>query len=301
VAASAGDAVLVSRCSKNCVRRDLAVVRAEPGGRWSSPRAITQPGTEVGGGALARLPGGTIVVAYARNHAIYTRRLGPSGKLSPAQRVASEAATEIAIASAGGRRVDVAWSRQEADDGDAVSEFTAHVACSTRIGHFGGRSRTLSSIPLRGTGNFVGGPGIAIGRDAAGRLTLAWSAFAGGRLVVQTSNLSTSCATAAQTIALPGADAMLGGLAVGATGRATVVLSAGLDGSDPSPPSRSESAHGLLAAQRATHGGRFGNPVQVSTSDDDEVEPVVAIDQASGRSVLAWRNVATSIQYASAP
>jgi hypothetical protein len=301
VAASSGDAVLVSRCSKDCVRRDLAVVRAEPGGRWSSPRAITQPGTEVRGGALTTLAGGTIAVAYERNHAIYTRRLAPSGRLSPAQRVGTGIQADISIAGAGGQRVDVAWSWQRVDEGDAVSGFTAHVACSTSIGHFSGRSRTLSSIPVTGTGAYVGGPGLAMGRDAAGRLTLAWSAFAGGRFVVQTSNLSTSCGTAAQTIALPGADAVLGGLAVGATGRATVVLSAGVYGSDPAPASRGEAARGLLAAERPTHNGHFASPVQVSASDDDEVEPVVVIDQASGRSVLAWRNVATSIEYSSAP
>jgi hypothetical protein len=247
------------------------------------------------------MPGGTIAIAYERNHSIYTRRLSPSGTLSAAQRLGTGIQSEISIASAGGQRLDVAWAWQAVDEGDAGTGFTAQVACSTSIGHFTGRSRILASIPVTGEGAYVAAPGLVLGQAAAGPITLAWTGFTGGRFVVQTSPLTTGCAIAPQTIGLPGADAVLGGLAVAPSGRATVVLAAGVYGSDPAGPTRTESAHGLLAAQRAAGTTYFGTPVQVSAADDSEVEPVVAIDQTTGLSAIAWRNVQSSIQYATAP
>jgi hypothetical protein len=301
VEATTTDAALVRTCTKDCEGPSgLGVIRYR-GGRWTAPRAITQPSTEVRGGAMTTLSGGTIALAYERNHAIYSRRLAPDGTLSPAQRLGAGIQAEISIVSAGGSRLDVAWASQRVDEGEALSGFKAQVACSSKIGHFTGRSHLLAWIPVTGEGNYVGGPGVAVGRDAAGRMTLAWTAFAGGRFVVQTSSLDTSCGTAAQTVAVPGADAILGGLAVAPTGRATVVLTAGVFGTDPAAPSTGEAAHGLLAAERSTPTGGFAAPVQVSAADDSEVEPVVAIDATSGRSVVAWRNVAASIEFATAP
>jgi hypothetical protein len=120
---------------------------------------------------------------------------------------------------------------------------------------------------------------------------------------VRTSSLNTRCETSTQTIALPGSDAIFGGLAVAPSGRATIAVIAGRRGADAPLTSSAvtEAGHGILAAQRPTSTTRFATAVQVSTADDNEVGPVLAIDQTNSRSVLAWRNVATSIQFATAP
>ncbi|MEA2371542.1 MAG: hypothetical protein QOH12_1936 [Solirubrobacteraceae bacterium] len=301
VVATTTNAALVRMCTKSCQGpAALAVIRYRAG-RWSAPRAITRPSTELAGGALTTLPGNTLAVAYERNRAIYVRRLFSDNQLSAAQRVGTGKQSHVSIASAGGGRLDVAWSWQVIDEGNAATGFTARVACSSNVGHFTGRSRLLASIPVTGEGRYVGGPGLSLGQDAAGRLTLAWTAFADARFVVQASSLSTSCGTAPQTLPLPGADAVLGGLALAPSGRSTIVLEAGVYGSDPAGASTTESAHGLLASERPTHNGSFATPLQVSAADDGEVDPVVAIDQTTGRSVIAWRNVASSIQYSTAP
>ncbi|HEY5196718.1 MAG TPA: hypothetical protein VIJ51_06800 [Solirubrobacteraceae bacterium] len=301
VQATTDDAVLLRLCTKDCGGPSGLDVSRYRGGRWSAPRAITQPSTEVRGGALTTMADGTIAVAYERNHAIYVRRLSPGGRLSPAQRLGTGVQSEISIASLGGQRLAVGWSWQRVDEGDAASPFEAQVACSTGIGHFSGRSHVLASIPVTGEGDYVSGPGLSMKQDGTGRVTLAWTAYADGRFVVRTSGLSTSCATAAQTVALPGADSVLGGLAVAPSGQATVAILGGVYGDVAGRPGGTESAHGILATERTSAGAAFGAPVQVSAADDGEVEPVVAIDATSGRSVLAWRNVAASIQYASAP
>jgi len=158
VVGTTDDAVLVNRCVGACVNRDLAVVRHRGNG-WSVPRAVTLPGTERGG-AMTTLPGGTIAVAYERNRSIFVRRLSPGGHLFPAQRVGSGVQAEISIAAAGGRRLAVAWGWQLVSEGDAVSGFTAAVACSSGAGHFSGHSHVLASIPVTGTGRYVSGPGI---------------------------------------------------------------------------------------------------------------------------------------------
>lgn len=299
VVGTTDDAVLVARCTPACVERDLVVVRHRGSG-WSTPRALTRPGPERGG-AITTLPDGTIAVAYERNQSIYVRRVSPSGRLFPAQRVGSGVQSTIRIAAAGGRRLAVAWAWQRVSEGDAVSGFTAQVACSTGLGRFGGRSHVLASIPVTGTGRYVSGPGIALEKDADGQLTLAWSDFAGGRFVVGAGSLSPRCATARQTIALPGADVLLGDLALAPSGRATIALTAGIFGSDPAPAGRTEATHGIVAATRPTATSAFTGPVQVSAADDNEVEPTVAIDQTNGRSVLAWRDIAGSIEFATAP
>jgi hypothetical protein len=301
VVATTADAVLLRQCSQGCGGANGLEVTRLAGGRWSKPRAITRPSTAVAaGGALTTMTDGTIAVAYQRNHAIYVRRLSPSGSLSPAQRVGIGVQSEISIASTGGRRLAVAWAWQRIDEGDAESPFTAHVACSTSIGHFSGRSRQLASIPITGDGDYVSVPGLSLGQDAERRVTLAWTGYAGNRFVVQTSRLTASCATAPQTIALPGADGVLGALAVAPSGRATIAILGGAHGSAPGPDT-GESVHGILAAQRPSATAAFAAPVQVSAPDAEEIEPAVAIDATSGRSVLAWRDVASSIELASAP
>ncbi|MEA2371534.1 MAG: hypothetical protein QOH12_1928 [Solirubrobacteraceae bacterium] len=299
VVGTTDDAVLVNRCTGACVNRDLVVVRHRGNG-WSVPRAVDRPGTERGG-AIATLADGTIAVAYERNQSIYVRRLSPTGRLFPAQRVGPGVQSTIRIAAAGRRRLAIAWAWQRVSEGDAVSGFTAQVACSTGLGHFSGRSHVLASIPVMGTGRYVSGPGIALEQDVNGQLTLAWSDFADGRFVVTASNLTTTCATARQTVAVPGADAVLGDLAVAPSGRATIALTAGIYGSDPAPANRSEAAHGILAVERPAATAPFSGPVQVSAADDNEAEPVVAIDQTNGRSVLAWRNTTGSTDFATSP
>jgi hypothetical protein len=291
----------VRRCTDDCEGpSDLAVVRRH-GAVWAAPRAVTQPGTEVRGGALTTMPDGTIAVAYERNHAIFVRRLALSGRLSPAQRVGSGVQSEISVASIGGHRLVVAWAWQRVDEGDAESGFTAAVACSSGIGHFTGRSHVLASIPVTGEGAYVQGPGLSLGQDAGREVTLAWTGFENNRFDVQTTGLSTRCATAPQTIPLPGSDAVLGGLAVAPSGQATIALLAGLYGSEPPPASVSEAALGIYAAERPRGAAAFAAPVEVSSADENNVEPVVAIDSTSGLNVLAWRNASTSIEYATAP
>lgn len=137
-------------------------------------------------------------------------------------------------------------------------------------------------------------------KDDNGRITLAWTDFGDDRFVVAASSLDSRCGTARQTIGVPGADAVLGDLTVGPSGRATIALTAGIRGSDGPPDGVSEAAHGILAAQRPSAGTGFAAPVQVSAADDNELEPAVAIDQTNGRSVVAWRGLGP-IEFATAP
>ncbi|HTN24693.1 MAG TPA: hypothetical protein VL120_11950 [Solirubrobacteraceae bacterium] len=303
VVAARQGAVLVRRClGRFCARVDLVVVRRR-GGRWATPRAITRPGTATGvrSGDVAKLPGGELAFAYEREHAIYERRLTPSGRLSPAQRVGAGVQSHPSIAPGGGHRVIVAWGWQRVSEGDALSPFAARVACSSAIGHFGGHPRDLGSVPVTGTGRYVDGPGVVLRQDDAGRSTLAWTGYQDGRFVVRTGPLSRTCAIAPQTIAVPGADVVLGDLAVGPSGRATLALVAGRRGADAPNGAPAESVFGLLAAQRADPAAPFSGPALVSAPGAFAVDPAVAIDRASGRSVLAWRDVSTGVQLSTAP
>jgi hypothetical protein len=303
VVAARQGGVIVRRClGRFCERVDLVVVRRR-GGRWSKPRAITRPGTATSlrDADLTTLPGGELAFAYEREHVIYERRLTPSGRLSPAQRVGAGVQSHLSIAPGGGHRVIVAWGWQRVSEGDAISPFAARVACSSAIGHFSGRPRDLGSVPVTGSGRYVDGPGVVLRQDAAGNSTLAWTGYQDGRFVVRAGPLGRTCAIAPQTLAVPGADVILGDLAVAAPGRATIAFVSGRRGADGPNRTPTESVVGLLAAERPGAAAPFAAPALVSAPGAFVVDPAVAIDRASGRSVLAWRNVATAVELSTAP
>jgi hypothetical protein len=300
---AAGDAVLVSRISRGGDRTDLAIVRRRGDG-WSTPRPITRRGGTVGGGAITTLPDRELAIAYGRDGAIFVRRLAPSGRLSPAQRIGAGTASKITIARSGPHRLIVVWSSQHASQGDAASGFHVRAACSTASGHFGARARSLAAIPVRGPGRYVEGTGIELATDAAGTHTLAWTDYAGGRFVARTGAIDDACRVTPQTIAIPDTDVILGGLSVAPSGAATIAIIAGRRGADPPVIGSGlpEAVHGALAARRATSGAAFSAPVQVSApADEDAYDVAVATDVASGRSVLTWRGAGTTSQISSAP
>lgn len=301
LASSAANAVLVRRCRMDCEQQDLAVIRRS-GGHWSAPRRVTRRGPDVGGGSMALEPDGSLAIAYARHFDVYVRRLTRSGTLTPAQHVGSATAPPgVTLAAGPDHRLFAAWGSQGIVESDAKNDFSAYIACSNAAGRFTGRSARIGRVPLRGVGRYVVG-GVDVKSDASGRAVVGWTDYSSGRLIAKVARVGSGCSATAQTISLPQTDIAFGALAVSPSGAVTLALTAGRRGAEPPAPGTiAEAAHGIFATHSDGAGRPFSPPVQVSSADDNQQNPIAAIDETSRRSVIVWADPTSSAHLATAP
>jgi hypothetical protein len=125
---------------------------------------------------------------------------------------------------------------------------------------------------------------------------LAWAGSAAGHWVVRTAPVDLNGVGAVGTIAAPGGDALLAGLAAGPADDALVLWTEPLP-TAAGPPDMARqalfAAHGFDAYPPRTI---FGEPEQVAPAP--VADATVALDPASDRAVAVWQGEAGAIDYA---
>ncbi len=290
-----GDAAaLVGLCELTaCSRMVPALAIRRAGGRFGRPVPIgRRQGRFVGTVAINER--GDVLVAWERAargttgpRNVYARIRTAGGSVGSTRRLARVTpSVRFSAAIGDGRRAVVGWLAQRVSEGFASSPATIGIAAAPPRERFG-PSVNLETVPVTGTGLYVGQAGVAARFASDGRLLLAWTGYEAGRFVVRAAGVSGTAAGPPQIVSDPAQDTVLSDLAVGSRGEALVLGLSGIRGADPAGPVA------LVAATRAPGAEAFGGLELVTPGASIEAAGA-AFDPVTGAAVAVWRDYGSS-------
>jgi hypothetical protein len=229
------------------------------------------------------------LAVWAQDGSIYARLVAQRGAPGPLQRLGPAGPRpRIAAVLSDDRHAIVAWTQQR---GGETVVFLDRSAVGVRFG---------APTPLERFRDPDGLPSPAASpslvRLSSESVVLAWAGSAAGHWVVRTAPVDLSGLGAVSTIAAPGADALLAGLAAGPAGDTLVLWS------EPEP-----TAAGLPDLQRQALFAAYGfdaYPQRTAFGEPEQLAPPapvggasVAFDPDSDRAVAVWQGEAGAIEY----
>ncbi|MGO9760102.1 MAG: hypothetical protein ACLP8S_10890 [Solirubrobacteraceae bacterium] len=230
-----------------------------------------------------------VLAVWAQEDALYARVVPNRGDPRPLQRLASVGLhPEITAVISDDERAIVAWSEQ------LGSETAVYIDRSAAGVHFGApelleRFRNPDGLPSP-----AASPRLV--RLSSESVMLAWAGSTQGRWVVRTAPVTLRGVGSVATIAAPGTDALLAGLAAGPDADALVLWTEPLP-TAAGPPDMERQA---LFAARGFDGYHehaiFGEPELLSPPAPVS-DATVALDPASDRAVAVWQGEASTIDY----
>ncbi len=230
------------------------------------------------------------LAVWAQGGAIYASLVPQTGAAHPPQRLAPAGSHPvIAALLSDDRRAIVAWAEQR---GAETEVYIDRSAVGVRFGapQLLERFRDPDGLPSP-----AASPSLV--RLSSESVVLAWAGAADGHWVVRTAPVDLSGVGALDTIAAPGADALLAGLAAGPADDALVLWTEPTPTATGAPDMEHQAifaAHGLGAdPPRAM----FGEAEQVAPPAP-VVDATVAFDPDSDRAVAVWQGEAGAIEYA---
>jgi hypothetical protein len=230
------------------------------------------------------------LAVWAQQGAIYARELPASGVGHPIERLAPAGAdVRIAALLSDDNRAIVAWSEQREGQ---TSVYLDRSSAGVRFG----APRLLERFgDPDGLPSPDGSPTLV--RLSSESVMMAWAGSAGGHWVVRTAAVDDHGLRLVDTIATPGADALLEDLAPGPDGDALVAWTE----PQQAKGGRPDLADRAIFAARGieAYPGRtiFGEPEQVAPPGPNGGVSV-ALDPDSDRAVAAWLGAGATIEYA---
>jgi hypothetical protein len=233
---------------------------------------------------------GEALVVWAQGGAIYARLVPADGAPRGIQRLASVGADpDVTALLSDDRRGIVAWAQQS---GSETSVYIDRSAAGVR---FGAPELLERFQDPDGLSSPAASPTLV--RLSSESVMLAWAGAIGGHWVVRTAPVDLNGVGEVNTIAAPGADALLAGLAAGPVDDALVLWT------EPSP-----SAGGApdLARQAlyAAHGFNLYPPARTVFGEAELLAPpahvseaTVAFDPDTDGAIAAWQGEAGEIEY----
>ncbi|HYB23232.1 MAG TPA: hypothetical protein VED41_05510, partial [Solirubrobacteraceae bacterium] len=255
------------------------------------------PATVAGGGGAGPLQALTLamdyrseaLVVWAQDGAVYARLLPAGGAARPIQRLGL-AGTRPAITAvlSDDRRGIVAWAAQR---GEQTSVYIDRSAVDVRFGAPELLERFRDPDGLRSP---AASPTLV--RLSSESVMLAWAGAATGHWVVHTAPVDLDGVGQVGTIAAPGTDALLAGLAAGPLDDALVLWTEPLAGSG----APSMTLQTLYAAQ----GFNLYPPARTVFGVSEQIAPpgsvrdaAVAFDPDDDRAIAAWQGQTGAIEY----
>jgi hypothetical protein len=231
---------------------------------------------------------GDMLVAWQADGGLFARIRTAGGTLYRTERLGNpgEPVRAISAVLTPNRGAAVTWEAQDVVEG--TPESPATVDASTKAAgasHHFRSSQRLGRVPTLGTGQYVSERAVKVVRSADGRITVAWTAFAGNRFVVQAAGLSGARFRTGVTVSDPAVDSILADLDAGPSSALALAWRTGVAGADPGTGTA-----GLTAAFRSPGGAAFGagEPVEQGTAAHDAT---LRIDPSSGVVVAAWNDL----------
>ncbi|HTU78389.1 MAG TPA: hypothetical protein VMF09_06485 [Solirubrobacteraceae bacterium] len=229
------------------------------------------------------------LAVWAQAGAIYARLLPAQGAPGPIQRLARGARDpQITAVLSDDEHGIVAWSERR---GDETAVYLDRSAVGVRFG-----AAELVERFRDPDGLLAPAASPRLVRLSSESVMLAWAGEAGGRWVVRTAPVDLDRLGPASTIAAPGGDALLAGLAPGPHGEALVLWTEPQD----EGAGRVELARQALFAAR----GYDAYPGETYFGEAEQIAPPApvagasaAFDPDSGRAVAVWRGQGGAIEY----
>jgi hypothetical protein len=229
------------------------------------------------------------LVVWAQGGAIYARVVPNKGAPHPIQRLAPVGANpRIAAVLSDDERAIVAWSDQHG------TQTSVYVDRSATGVYFGSPQLLERFQDPNDLSSPASSPSLV--RLSSESVVLAWAGSAAGHWVVRSAPVDLNGVQAVDTIAAPGADALLADLAAGPVGDALVLWTEPLP-SAAGPPDMQRQA--IFAARGfGVYPGRiaFDEPEQVAPPAPVS-DATVALDPDSDRAVAVWQGEAATIEY----
>jgi hypothetical protein len=229
------------------------------------------------------------LVVWAQHGAIYARLVPNRGAARPIERLASVGAhVRIAALLSDDDHGIVAWAEQNGSETSVYidrSKFGVRFVKPELLERF--------SDP-DGLSSPAGSPSLV--RLSSESVMLAWAGSAGGHWVVRAAPVDLSGVLTVGTIAAPGADALLAGMAPGPDDDAVLLWT------EPAPSASGtpDPARQALFAARGTEAGAsravFDEPESVAAPGPVS-DPTVAIDPDDDAAVAVWQGEAGAIEY----
>jgi hypothetical protein len=282
--------------NRACVHQSLYLV-VRRGNRAPLP-SIRVDNVAVGQiSTVAINPRGDMLIAWQANGGVFARIRTAGGTLYRTERLGNpgEPVRAISAVLTPDRAAAVAWEAQDVNEGTPGSRATvdATFKAAGASHHFHSAQR-LAIVPALSTGHYVGERGVKVVLSGDGRITAAWTGFAGGRFVVRAAELSDFRFVGAQTVSDPATDAVFSDLAAGPGSALAVLWETGAAGNDPGV-----GTPGLAVALRAPGAPAFG-PAESIEQGTAAIGAVVRFDPSTGRLVAAWNDV-TAIRASTRP
>lgn len=229
------------------------------------------------------------LAVWAQRGAIYARLVPNRGAARPIQRLASAGAhVRIAALLSDDDHGIVAWAEQNA------SQTSVYIDRSKAGVRFVKPELLERFSDPDGLSSPAGSPSLV--RLSSESVMLAWAGSAGGRWVVRAAPVDLSGVLTVGTIAAPGADALLAGMAPGPDDDAVLLWT------EPSPSASGtpDAARQALFAARGTEAGAsravFDEPEPVAAPGPVS-DPTVAVDPDDDAAVAVWQGEAGAIEY----
>lgn len=230
------------------------------------------------------------LAVWAQGGAIYARVVPQTGPARPLQRLAPVGShPAIAALLSDDRRAIVAWAEQRGAD---TAVYIDRSAVGVRFGapQLLERFRDPDGLPSP-----AASPSLV--RLSSESVMLAWAGAADGHWVVRTAPVNLSGVGALDTIAAPGADALLADLAAGPADDALVLWTEPLPSATGAPDMERQA---IFAAR-----GLGADPPRAMFGEAEQVAPpapvadaTVAFDPDSDRAVAVWQGEAGATEYA---
>jgi hypothetical protein len=270
-----------------CAHQTLYLVLRRSGGSVQSSRRIDN--VAVGNiSTVAINDRGDVLVAWQANGGVFARIRTAGGTTYATERLGNpgEPVRAISAVLTPNRGAAVAWEAQDVSEG--TPESPATVDASTKAAgarHHFRSSQRLGRVPTLATGQYVSGRAVRVVRSADGRITAAWTAFAGDRFVVQAAGLSGARFRTGVTVSDPAVDSILADLDAGPSSELALAWRTGVAGTDPGT-----GTPGLNAAQRSPGGAAFA-AVETIEQGSAAFDPTLRFDPSSGVVVTAWNDL----------
>ena len=230
-----------------------------------------------------------VLTVWAQNGSLWAHDMPASEALQPVQRLASvKPGVRVAALLSDDNRATVAWAQESAGVSSVYLERSA-------VGVRFGKPKLLERFRNPdGLTDPTGSPRLV--RLSSESVMLAWAGAAAGHWVIRTAAIDFGGVGTVATIAAPGADALLAGLAAGPRDDALLLWSQPQQSPEGAPELGSEALMSAHGGERFPDATVFGAPEQIAPPGPS-ANPTVAFDPASDRAVAAWQGAGGTLQY----
>ena len=292
VANERGDfAVMLRLCpprDKYCSRPTPHLVVRRAGGKLSKPIRLGARGPVYAATAAVNAKGAVLAVwerplkGSLGRRGIYTRVRTAGGRLGRTKRIGtSHPIPKLSAALGDDGTTLVGWLGQRIGEGTPHTPAEIHVSLD-------GATEHVETVPLLGTGHYVGQTGVEVAIARDGRALAAWTGFQEDRFVVRAAEARPGAPV--QVVSDATVDTVLADLATGGRGEAVVIGLSGIRGSDPAGP---RVAVGVVAAVRPPAEASFTGVETVAAPKDFREAVDVELVPGTSRAVAVWRDLGT--------